>query len=157
MEAVYPGYGPAHGFDFTVPSPAGFVTVDVYGVNVGAGTGDTHFVTRQVLVGGNPFGNLELVNPGAGTVEVRGWAIDPDTADPIGVHVYIDGAWGGALTADQPRPDVAAAYPLYGANHGFDHTFTGLTPGLHQVCVYEINTGAGTTNPLLTCRTVSVR
>jgi hypothetical protein len=51
-------------------------------------------------------------------LRVSGWAIDPDTAAPIDVHTYVDGAFAGATRADQPRPGVGNGYPGYGPNHG---------------------------------------
>jgi hypothetical protein len=106
----------------------------------------------MVLVGGEPFGWVDEVRTAFGLVAVGGWAIDPDTADPVQVHVYIDSV-GRILTADAERADVGAAYPGYGSRHGFSATYP-ISPGTHQVCVYAINTGAGT-NRLLACRTVT--
>lgn len=147
--AVYPGYGAVHGFDLTVPATNGLRTVRVNAINVGAG-GSAAVGIRQVLVGGNPFGNFENAILGFGGVIVQGWAIDPDTTDPIPLHVYIDGRLAGQGVADKPRPDVASPYPLYGSNHGFDF-WTGISPGRHQVCVFAINQGPGTDNPMLGC------
>jgi hypothetical protein len=53
---------------------------------------------------------LDAVQGGTGSVVVAGWAIDPDTASPIAVHVYVDGQ-GYALGASLGRPDVAAVFP----------------------------------------------
>ncbi len=55
------------------------------------------------------------------------------------------------------RSDVGAAYPGYGANHGYDATVT-AAKGTHTVCTYAINTLSGTTNPVLKtpCPTVTV-
>jgi hypothetical protein len=90
---------------------------------------------------------------GSGTVTVAGWAIDPDTSESVPVHVYVGDA-GTAITADAIRPDVDAAFPGYGAAHGFGATIT-AAPGATQVCAYGINTGAGG-NSLLGCRAVTV-
>lgn len=72
--------------------------------------------------------------------DLSGWAFDPlATSTSISVDVWVDGPMGtgshlGTFTADQPRPDVDAAYGITG-NHGFvipipsnyqdgeDHTF----------------------------------
>ena len=107
---------------------------------------------------GNPFGNLESVSAALdGSVTASGWVIDPDTNDPVAVHVYVDGVWGGQYLADASRPDVAAVVPGYGDAHGFSFTI-GVAPGQHQVCLYAINLGpTGTTNPQLGCRQVSVQ
>ncbi len=68
-----------------------------------------------------------MVRPGPGTVSVSGWAIDPDTAAPISVHVYV-GSVGEAIIADGVREDVGAAFPGYGAQHGFTWSDS-VTPG----------------------------
>ena len=104
---------------------------------------------------GQPFGNLESVEVGSGTISVSGWAIDPDQVASIPVHVYIDQA-SDAVTANGNRPDVNAAFPLYaGAQHGFSGSWT-VTPGDHKVCVYAINVSGTGFNALLGCRTVTV-
>jgi hypothetical protein len=99
----------------------------------------------------NPFGSLDAVAGAGGTVTVQGWAIDSDTTDPIAVHVYVDGALAVGRPAASPRPDVGAAYPASGADHGFDLQIGGLAAGRHTVCVYAINAGPGE-NVLLDCR-----
>ena len=104
--------------------------------------------------GRQPIGNLEAVQGGPGQIEIAGWALDPDTVGSIPVHVYVDGV-GTAYLADEPRPDVARVYPLYGAAHGFSERVVAGT-GRHDVCVFAINTGPGTTNPELGCRNVTV-
>lgn len=102
----------------------------------------------------NPFGSLDATTRRPDGIEMFGWSIDPDQAGPVTVHVYVDGQWGGAATAGGTRYDVAAAYPGWGAAHGYDITVP-APPGDHRVCVYGINSGPGTTNPLLGCRSVS--
>ena len=155
VAAVFPGYGPVRGFDITVPAAAGLQTIKVYALNKGAGSDNPVIGTRSVFVGGNPFGNVEQVAGQTGAFQLSGWVIDPDTVDPVELHVYVDGGWGGQLLADRPRPDVATAFPMYGGGHGFDIALP-AAPGTRQVCVYAINAGSGNDNPLLTCRTVRV-
>jgi len=104
-----------------------------------------------VTVAGAPYGHYEAAVAVAGGVEVSGWAIDPDTAAPIAVHVYVDGVWNRALTAGTDRPDVGAAFPQSGSLHGFDQVLS-LDPGPHTVCLYAINTGLGASNTKLGCR-----
>jgi hypothetical protein len=111
---------------------------------------------RSVTVpNGNPFGSLDVVSAVPGGARIAGWTIDPDTAAAIPIHVYVNGQWGGAFTADALRGDVGRAFPGYGDNHGFGATIA-LAPGIRQVCVYAINVGAGTGNPAVGCRSVSV-
>jgi hypothetical protein len=70
------------------------------------------------------------------------------------VHVYVDGVWRAAAAAGNRRTDVAAAYPNTGDMHGYSVPVS-LSAGQHQVCVYAINVGGGTTNPLIDCRSVA--
>ncbi len=148
---IYPGYGVVHGFDAVLPAPSGWHNVCIYGIDVGPGE-NRLLGCRNVLVGGDPFGSVDFVRVVAGQVSIGGWAIDPDTADPIDVHVYVDSS-GRAFTANGSRPDVAAAFPGYGANHGFAASFP-IASGTHQVCIYAIDQGLGE-NRLLACRTVT--
>ncbi len=105
----------------------------------------------------DPIGALDGVTARPdGSARVTGWAIDPDTSDPIDVHLYVDGVGAASVRAATDRPDVAAAVPGYGANHGYD-TVIGVGVGTHEVCAYAINVGPfGTTNPLIGCRSVTV-
>jgi hypothetical protein len=106
--------------------------------------------------GSAPFGNLDVVSANIASVRVAGWAIDPDTTGPIAVHVYVDGVLRSMPTADRTRVDIGAAYPAFGAGHGFDVTLE-AAGGTRSVCAYAINTGAGSGNRLLGCRDVTVR
>ena len=50
----------------------------------------------------DPFGSLDTAVAGVDrTVTASGWAIDPDTSDPIDVHVYVDGVLGGGPAGRQ--------------------------------------------------------
>jgi hypothetical protein len=103
-----------------------------------------------------PFGALDrVVVPAPGQVRVAGWTVDPDTTDPLSIHVYANGTFIGAAQAAVRRADVGAAYPSYGPDHGFNATMAS-PGGLVQVCVYAINVGSGSFNPLLGCRMVEV-
>ncbi|MET0859715.1 MAG: hypothetical protein ABW091_01675 [Microbacterium sp.] len=104
--------------------------------------------------GGNPFGNFESVQGDGGSVRVTGWAADPDTTSPIEVHVYV-GSLGTAIVAAKERPDVGAANPGVGSQHGFDTRVPAPATGAQNVCAYAINVGGGA-NQLLGCRTVNV-
>ena len=102
-----------------------------------------------------PVGSLDSVDWAAkdastGTIAVRGWAMDPDTASSIQVHVYIDGQ-GTPLVANVARPDVNAARGTSGS-YGFAASLP-TSNALHQVCVYAIDSAYGD-NTTLGCRTV---
>ena len=77
----------------------------VYAINVGAGSREPA-ARAAPRPSACPVGNFESATRSPGSVRLTGWAIDPDTADPATVHVYVDGGWGGAYTAsgDRARP-----------------------------------------------------
>jgi hypothetical protein len=102
---------------------------------------------------GLPFGNLDIANRSGSNLDVGGWAIDPDSVGAIDVHYYVDGAFRGAVRSDQPRGDIAAAFPAYGSGHGYSFSVP-VSAGAHQICVYAINVGTPDVNPLLACWTV---
>ena len=78
-------------------------------------------IDKGGLPAGSPMGALESVSLLPGGVKVDGWALDPETVDPVSVEISVDGAPLG-ITADVDRPDIAATYPFYGAAHGFSET-----------------------------------
>ncbi|UIN29880.1 hypothetical protein [Microbacterium binotii] len=153
----YPAYGINHGFSGTLTVTPGTYNLCAYAVNVGAGS-TTTLDCRQVMIPGPPdvgrvpVGNLETFSVSGSTATLAGWVIDPDTVNPIQVHVYV-GAAGKAIIADGARNDIARAFPGYGANHGFSTTVT-LPPGQSNVCAYGIN--ASGAHLQLGCRSVTV-
>jgi dienelactone hydrolase len=112
----------------------------------------------QLLVDGiepNPFGYYDAATAaGNQAVHVTGWAIDPDSDDPLPVHVWIDGRYVTTLTADASRPDVSGAYPSFSADHGLD-SYVRVGPGTHSVCLIPQNVGFGSDNGDLGCRNVT--
>lgn len=154
---VFPGYGPAHGYSLSVKAASGVHRVCAYALNTGMGA-HSSLGCRDVHVTGLPIGNLDEVRiesriAGA-TLRARGWALDPDTASSIGVHVYVD-ATGAAALANRTRADIATAFPGYGYAHGFDLAMP-VGHGPHAVCAYGINTGYGSANASIGCQTIRV-
>jgi SpoIID/LytB domain protein len=151
------GWGVDHGFDAVVAAPVGPHSVCVYAINVGPGS-HVALGCRSVTVlpprAARPFGSFDLAASVEGEINVAGWAIDPDTADPIDVHVYVDGRLAGGTRADRTRSDVGAVFPAAGPNHGFDALFA-AAPGQHNVCTYAINDGPAD-NTFLGCKTMTV-
>jgi hypothetical protein len=147
------GKGDAHGFAATVPATGGTHQVCLYLINQPTGANPA-LACRTVQVGSPPQGSLDALTVGPGSVTVRGWALDPDTTAPIGVHVHVDGHAASALTANGHRPDVGRKFGL-GDAHGFSATVP-VADGAHRVCLYLINTPSGK-NPVLGCRDVTVR
>ncbi|MCW2701416.1 MAG: N-acetylmuramoyl-L-alanine amidase, family 2 [Blastococcus sp.] len=153
------GVSSAHGFEASMAISAGTHRVCAYGINVGAGVGNSGLGCAAVTVAAgawNPVGRLDTVTVDGRDVTVTGWALDHDTAtDPIRVHVYVDGVGVRSLAADTARPDIGAALAGVGPDHGFSTRLT-LASGSHRVCAYAINVGGGTGNVGLGCQNVSM-
>jgi hypothetical protein len=146
--SAYPAYGQNHGFDRVVPASAGRQSWCSYAINVGPGSTRT-LACGTIDVAVNPYGVIDLIQKVPGGTRIAGWAIDPDTASPIDVHLYV-GAVGTNGSASLNRGDIGSAFPPYGSNHGFDRVVP-VDPTGKDVCAYAINQGAGTTT-LLGCR-----
>jgi hypothetical protein len=153
VDAVFPRNGTAHGFELSLPAQHGTQTVCVYGINVGPG-GNNLIGCREVSSSRHPFGFLDSVQPAPGGLRASGWAIDPDTTNPVDVHTYVDGRFAGVTTADVHRPDLGVAFPSYGPNHGYSAVFP-ASPGRHTVCTYGINVGPGG-HALLECKSITI-
>jgi hypothetical protein len=156
--ATYPGTGTNHGFSTALTLTAGSHTVCAYAINVGSGSASPSIGCTTVSMPAaayNPIGALDPVVVTPGTLTVRGWAYDPDApTTPIRVRVYVDDIGIVSLVASGSRPDIALHYPEAGPTHGYS-TAVPVAAGVHEVCTYAVNTGAGTENPLLGCRTVT--
>jgi hypothetical protein len=76
-------------------------------------------------------------------IRVAGWTADGDApTTPLTVRISVDGALAQTLTANASRPDVAAAYPAFGAAHGYDVTIP-ASSSAKTVCVTAVNVGSG--------------
>ena len=151
--AALPAYGSAHGFETVLAASPGSHQVCATASNVDIGR-HTPLGCRAVVVpGGSPMGNLERAAGVSGGVAISGWAIDPDTTAAVYLWVTVDGV-GRYVLAGASRPDVGAAYPLYGAGHGFSATVP-AAPGPRRVCVTASDVGVGS-HTSLGCRSVTV-
>lgn len=151
--AVYPRFGPNHGYEVLVPVTPGNHDVCAYGINTGSG-GNAALRCQPVAVSSDPLGRVDSLAASPTHVSIKGWALDPDTAGAIEVHVYVDGVGTNLGLASQQRSDVAAAYRGWGAAHGFGADIPVPNRGEHQICAYAINTSHGSTTSL-GCRTVT--
>ena len=146
----WPSYGEAHGYRVDMARGAGTYQACTYGIDTAGGT-NTALGCRTVTLDPRPLGAFDTAVRSGDQVTVRGWALDPDTARSIDVHVYVDGRAAGTTSASVQRTDIARAYPEWGGAHGFERTVT-ARPG-STVCVYAID-DAGGENPTLSCRAV---
>jgi hypothetical protein len=101
-----------------------------------------------------PFGALDgVVRTGGSRARVKGWTIDPETVKPTPIRITVDGRPVATPVADRRRTDILSLYPAFGRSHGFDATIT-IPPGDHEACVFAVNRGAGSVDPLLGCAAV---
>lgn len=149
--AVHPSAPGLSGFSADVTIPSGTSEVCVYVAETSYGA-LTHLGCRTFANPTAPVGNFERLDPVGGGARASGWAYDPDTDDPIGVHVYVDGVHTHAFRASAPRPDVGQFLGI-GHHHGWVVDIP-LTPTRHEVCVYALNAGEGSVNTSLGCRTI---
>jgi hypothetical protein len=145
------GKGDNHGFSGAFPAGSGQHVVCVTAVNIGQGSSTVLGCQWVRTLNASPIGVLDKVSTTPTSITVAGWALDPDTTDPIAVHAYLDGHITG-ITANQSRPDVGRIFGK-GDNHGYNATMT-TSQGPHRLCLYLINTPTGS-NPLLTCRNIT--
>lgn len=148
------GLGSAHGFGHTERVSPGAHQVCVYAIDSNGGLNPQIGCRTIVVSNAMPIGALDSATGGTGSVQVRGWALDPDTTAPITVHVYVDGKAVRGVTANGSRPDVARAYGK-GAAHGYVVDVPAAA-GTRSVCVWGIDTIGGP-SPQLGCRSVTVR
>jgi hypothetical protein len=104
---------------------------------------------------GLPMGWYELAeDAGGGRVRVKGWVIDPRVGSAAArIRVVVDGTVVTVVAANLPRADVAADWPSFGPNHGFDLTVPAAV-GTRNVCVDIVHDG-GTWSPF-GCRSAVV-
>ena len=155
--AAYPGYGDNHGYDTTVSfNAAGTHNVCVWALNDGTAgdNGSTQLGCRSLTINNDPVGNYEMIAPGNGGIRIGGWGLDRSVDGPAWIHVYVDGAWGGAYQASNARSDIGAAFPGYGDNHGFDVTIP-WAAGTHTACAWVVGDNIGGGNFGLGCKTVT--
>lgn len=142
----YAQYGQYHGFSEIISRSPGTYNVCAYAINVGQGSSNPQLGScKPITVSNNPFGNFETNGGSAvyrvpGGIRVKGWAIDPDTSSSMSVRPLVNGnPVGTNVPADRSRPDVAAAFPDYGADHGFDFAVPYTTAGTIDLCMRGVN------------------
>lgn len=89
---------------------------------------------------GDPVGLVESAVAGPFGIVVRGWAVDPETTEPLVVTVTVDGK-SFDLRADEAASDAARN------GHGFSLVRLARS-GTHEVCAVARNVGTGSDTPL---------
>ncbi len=90
-----------------------------------------------------PFGAFDGVEDLGGAIRVIGWAVDQNRLDGVEARLFVDQRPMVTTMANLPRPDIGAAYPYYGADHGFEAVID-CEPGRHVVCVLAYDQGSAT-------------
>jgi hypothetical protein len=99
-------------------------------------------------------GSTDVLTVSPGTIRLAGWALQPSSPDPLGFVVFVDDdPPAGSGQANRSRPDVGAAFPTAGPDHGFDVQVS-TTPGAHLVALMALANGLPPT--LLAVRHVTV-
>src|SRR5262249_22601250 len=80
-----------------------------------------------------------------GRIVASGWAKDPDTKNPIAVHLYVDGTYVADAKADGP----GTPGPTWTVS-------IASRPGAHTLCAHAITVGAGSSTPSLGCQLAQV-
>ncbi len=122
----------------TAPSRAG--TYYLFGkIHKGSLERIAYAARTLTIVDPAPIGVVD----GASRVGVFGWALDRDTpAQSINVRVDIDGVFYSVTTSSTLRADVNAAYGVTG-NHGFFASLPVLSPTLHRIDTYAVDSSNG--------------
>jgi len=157
--ARFPGAGNDHGVTAELVLAEGTHRVCLLAENLEGTLGvDKALGCKDVKVVHTPVGTLETVRRDPGGVLVRGWALDPDTAAPVNVHLTSNGTSVRSLSAAQTRPALSPTYSAQGTAHGFSAVLD-LPAGTHSVCATAQNAdgtdGANTFS--LGCRSLTVR
>jgi CHAP domain len=161
VAAVYPAYGPNHGFTAELGASPGSHKVCAYGLNVGAGSTNPLLhacITVTVAGAANqpPIGSLDSVTERNDSIEATGWTADPDFPTAVtSVQVFVDGVLKTADNAGDYRADVAAAHPSFGGNHGYTIDIPEGTAGMHTVCVYGQDASGGPSTEFV-CKSVAI-
>lgn len=156
---TYPAYGAGHGYSTALALTQGPHKICTYALNAPNTPGGHRLISCQTVnVNHNAIGRFDtFAQQGAVGIPVRGWALDPDSAQPVTVQISVDGKRLADLTANADRPDIGRAYPGFGAAHGFGTTLT-LGDGQHEVCLTFVNlSGTPGSNSAPTCRSLVVR
>jgi len=140
----YPYNGSNHGFSVFTPLSPGNHVLCAYGLNLAAGTVNTKFGCVSVVRAVIPVGaSTGIIRAGTtNTIQLAGWAIDPDTLGAVTVHVTVDGVAKTTLSANVAYAGTLGRFPLYGGTHAYSGAIT-LDAGEHVVCVSAENVGPG--------------
>jgi hypothetical protein len=143
----YPAAGKYHGFVASYQLPEGTHSVCVTAHNTGYGS-DVAFPCRKVTLSFTPRAAITSVTPTSTGATIRGWALDPDTTDPITVAIAADGGTPVNVTANRSGAT--------NSGHNFVATLR-LQSGDHNLCATALNVLYGTRNSKPACSAISLK
>lgn len=153
LASTHAGYSANHGFEQVLPAGAGFYHLCAFALNSSVTPGVTSKIgCGDITVSNHPKGSFDSATRVGGNATISGWALDPDSTNPIQVHIYVNGNFFSGFQAVGTRTDIVPSNPGYGANYGFSKV---LTVGVATFCVYALNdssTPGGTT--FLGCKAI---
>ena len=161
VAAAFPWAGGSTGFGAVIQTQgAGTNRICAYAIDVRPPSTNPLLGCRSVQVR-NAFGFLDRTGTHPNQIVSVGWALNPNNpGEHVEIHVYDTGPSGTrgypGFRAAASRPDVAAAYAGYGADHGFRAVIPPVELGTHSVCTFAITTGGGAGNTLLGCTRIQV-
>ena len=139
---------PGHGFVAWIRAGQGTHTFCASAINVGLGNANSPQVCQNATLDFNPWGTFETAQRDTANmpqIRVTGWAIDPNTNNPIQVAVSVDGQAAATGSAGAYRSDLLSQG--HGAYHGFSFDVP-VDENEHRVCVTALNVAAGSDVPL---------
>ena len=169
IAVAFPGAGPAHGFQTSVPvinrgtyrACAFSVGTSAFG-QVAEPLGCKSVTARASEPTGSLDGtSIKTGTDGSTTIETGGWALDGALpTSQIPVHLYVDrpdGSTAGvAVVADTTRSDIARIFPEAGGLHGFQASIPVSLRGTYRVCAFGVGSSVfGAANALLGCKSLT--
>ena len=158
VNAAFPEWGPAHGFAFALPVSDGPHQVCLTAHNAPGTPGvDAQLGCTTVDAQHNPVGGVTSLTSALGSVSFTGWALDPDSPDPLSTSLTVDGVPSSVVPTAVSRPDIAAQYPGVSSTQGVAAQLT-LPEGTHTVCLVAPNAaGTAGSDATVGCRAVKVQ
>lgn len=147
------GTKPGHAFSakYMMPGtniPPGTHTICAIGTNLGSYGKNRTVQCQSPRFNWNPTAGVDKVTQASPGATITGWAIDPDTSDPISARILADGK----------KMTVVLANGTTGSHSG--HTFTANVPladGKHTICVIGVNTLYGSGGSTQACATITLK
>ena len=110
--------------------------------------------TPADAAGLDPVGYVDAAAMTGNVVNFHGWVADPSSSATVRVVAIVDVTPVASVLANQPRPDVARAFPAFGPSRGFSGALK-LPAGRHSLCFVAGDIGPGN-DTTLWCATLTV-